>query len=45
MLDAKRIDELQHGGNKTMTWLNAAHLLVPFVEVDTWMRTYNVSVM
>ena len=41
-LDARRVDELRARGEKTMTWLNAAHLLLPLLEIDIWMRAYRV---
>nr|WSX72727.1 asparagine synthase (glutamine-hydrolyzing) [Streptomyces sp. NBC_00899]WSX81205.1 asparagine synthase (glutamine-hydrolyzing) [Streptomyces sp. NBC_00899] len=41
-LDRQRVEELRTRAEKTMTWLNAAHLLLPLLEADIWMRTYNV---
>lgn len=43
MLDAGRIREIRDGGGKTMTWLNSAHLLLPLLEIDTWMRSYGIE--
>ncbi|HET8643432.1 MAG TPA: asparagine synthase-related protein, partial [Pseudonocardiaceae bacterium] len=43
MLDAERIRDLIAAGGETMTWLNAAHLLLPLVEVDAWMREYGLT--
>jgi asparagine synthase (glutamine-hydrolysing) len=37
-LDARRVEELRTRSEKTMTWLNAAHLLLPLLEADIWMR-------
>jgi asparagine synthase (glutamine-hydrolysing) len=41
-LDARRVENLRFRGEKTMTWLNAAHLLLPLLEIDIWMREYHV---
>jgi asparagine synthase (glutamine-hydrolysing) len=43
VLDTRRVDDLRHRGEKTMTWLNAAHLLLPLLEIDIWMREYRVQ--
>jgi asparagine synthase (glutamine-hydrolysing) len=44
VLDEQRVNAIVNGsGKKTMTWLNAAHLLTPVVEVEAWMRTYNIG--
>jgi asparagine synthase (glutamine-hydrolysing) len=43
VLDARRVDDIRGRGEKTMTWLNAAHLLLPLLEIDTWMREYHVQ--
>lgn len=42
-LDARRVENLRCCGEKTMTWLNAAHLLLPLLEIDIWMREYRVQ--
>lgn len=42
-LDAGRVENLRCRGEKTMTWLNAAHLLLPLLEIDIWMREYRVQ--
>jgi asparagine synthase (glutamine-hydrolysing) len=41
LFDIDRINDIRAGG-KTMTWLNAAHLLLPLLEIDVWMRTYGI---
>lgn len=41
-LDAQAVDDLRYRGEKTMTWLNSAHLLLPLLEIDIWMREYRV---
>jgi asparagine synthase (glutamine-hydrolysing) len=43
MLDKERIRALIDEGARTMTWLNPAHMLLPLVEIDTWMRDYDVG--
>ncbi|XMA40383.1 asparagine synthase C-terminal domain-containing protein [Streptomyces albogriseolus] len=43
VFDPQRVEALTQSGSKTMTWLNSSHLLLPILEVDTWMRDYNVS--
>jgi asparagine synthase (glutamine-hydrolysing) len=43
LLDVDRVRALQRGDGRTMTWLNTAHLLLPLVEVDRWMRDYRVT--
>ncbi|ASW55660.1 asparagine synthase (glutamine-hydrolyzing) [Plantactinospora sp. KBS50] len=42
VFDAGRIDATVNAAGSTMTWLNASHLLLPIVEIDSWMRTYGV---
>ncbi len=44
VIDAERIRLLVEGGRGTLTWMNAAHLLTPILEVDIWMRRYGVRV-
>ncbi|WBB78059.1 asparagine synthase (glutamine-hydrolyzing) [Micromonospora sp. WMMD882] len=44
LLDADRVRALVGGHGDTMTWMNAAHLFTPIVEIDTWLRTYGVRV-
>lgn len=45
ILDEGRIYDLATGsGKNTMTWLNAAHLLTPIVEVEAWMRNYHIGI-
>ena len=43
VLDAERVEEIRSRGERTMTWLNAAHLLLPLLEIDVWMREYGVQ--
>lgn len=43
LLDPAKVDALAHGGGKTMTWLNSAHLLIPVVEIEAWMRNCHVT--
>jgi asparagine synthase (glutamine-hydrolysing) len=43
VLDRSRIDEIKNASASTMTWLNPSHLLLPLLEVDTWMRDYGVT--
>jgi len=43
LLDAQRIRTIRENGDRTMTWLNSAHLLLPLLEIDTWMRDYRVQ--
>ena len=43
VLDADRVGQLVESGGRTMTWLNAAHLLLPLVEVDAWLREYGLT--
>lgn len=42
-LDAVRIREIRDGADTTMTWLNSAHLMLPLLEIDIWMREYGVT--
>ncbi|GLW24094.1 asparagine synthetase B [Microbispora amethystogenes] len=43
VFDPQRVEDLTRAGSKTMTWLNASHLLLPILEVDAWMRAYGVT--
>ncbi|MEU7618285.1 asparagine synthase (glutamine-hydrolyzing) [Micromonospora rifamycinica] len=43
-LDPERVRALIESGNRTMTHVNAAHLVLPFLEIDTWMRAYGIGV-
>lgn len=44
LLDAERVDALLDGSDSSMTHVNTSHLVLPLVEVDTWMREYRLSV-
>jgi asparagine synthase (glutamine-hydrolysing) len=44
LVDVGRVRAMIDGHSDTMTWMNAAHLFTPFLEIDTWMRTYDVRV-
>ncbi|MFD8751879.1 asparagine synthase (glutamine-hydrolyzing) [Kitasatospora sp. NPDC059577] len=43
LLDIPRARELAAGRSEMMTMADNLHLLLPLIEVDRWMRTYNVS--
>ncbi len=43
VFDPQRVEDLTQTGSRTMTWLNASHLLLPILEVDAWMREYGVT--
>jgi asparagine synthase (glutamine-hydrolysing) len=43
LLDTSKVQSLQSGSDKSMTWLNAAHMLLPLLEIDAWMRAYQVQ--
>ncbi|MEU1885882.1 asparagine synthase (glutamine-hydrolyzing) [Micromonospora rifamycinica] len=43
-LDPERVRALIESGNRTMTHVNAAHLVLPLLEIDTWMRAYGIGV-
>jgi asparagine synthase (glutamine-hydrolysing) len=43
VFDPQRIEDLTRAGAATMTWLNASHQLLPVLEVDAWMRQYDVT--
>ncbi|WP_433338037.1 asparagine synthase (glutamine-hydrolyzing) [Spirillospora sp. CA-294931] len=44
LLDADRVRALASRNGALMTVANTAHFLLPLVEVDRWLRTYDVSV-
>ncbi|MEV7012365.1 asparagine synthase (glutamine-hydrolyzing) [Streptosporangium sp. NPDC051022] len=44
LLDRDRVLELAGGRERTMTHASTAHLLIPFLEVDAWMREYRLGV-
>jgi asparagine synthase (glutamine-hydrolysing) len=44
LIDAERLTRLVEGWRENLTWMNAAHLLTPILEVDIWMRRYGVRV-
>ncbi|MEU0738987.1 asparagine synthase (glutamine-hydrolyzing) [Streptomyces sp. NPDC006134] len=44
LLDRGRVDALRSGGQQTMTLLNSAHLLLPLIEIDAWMRDYRIGI-
>ncbi|KZB87456.1 asparagine synthase (glutamine-hydrolyzing) [Amycolatopsis regifaucium] len=44
LLDHRRVRELAGGQSVTMTHVSTAHLLIPLLEVDTWMRTHALSI-
>jgi asparagine synthase (glutamine-hydrolysing) len=44
LLDPVRVNDLLAGVGGTMTHVNTAHVLLPLVEVDHWMREYRLSV-
>lgn len=43
LLDVPKVRELAAGRAEMMTMADNLHLLLPLIEVDRWMRTYNVS--
>ncbi|MDT0477791.1 asparagine synthase (glutamine-hydrolyzing) [Streptomyces sp. DSM 41014] len=43
LLDVPKVRELAVGRTEMMTMADNLHLLLPLIEVDRWMRTYNVS--
>ncbi|WP_405747096.1 asparagine synthase (glutamine-hydrolyzing) [Streptomyces sp. NBC_01525] len=43
LLDLPKVRELALGRTQMMTMADNLHLLLPLIEVDRWMRTYNVS--
>ncbi|WP_316529396.1 asparagine synthase (glutamine-hydrolyzing) [Kitasatospora brasiliensis] len=43
LLDIPKVRELASSRTQMMTMADNLHLLLPLVEVDRWMRTYNVS--
>lgn len=43
LLDVPRVRELAAGQGRMMTMADNLHLLLPLIEVDRWMRGYNVS--
>ncbi|MGY3684500.1 hypothetical protein ACVWXU_008123 [Streptomyces sp. TE33382] len=43
LLDVPKVRELATGRTQMMTMADNLHLLLPLIEVDRWMRTYNVS--
>ena len=42
-LDRQRVLDLARGQGPTMTHASTAHLLIPFLEVDVWMREHGLS--
>ncbi|WP_432048481.1 asparagine synthase (glutamine-hydrolyzing) [Streptomyces asiaticus] len=44
LLDADRVRAVAEGTDHTMTHVSGAHLLVPLVEVDRWLRAYGLGV-
>ncbi|MGN9764792.1 asparagine synthase (glutamine-hydrolyzing) [Micromonospora sp. SD12] len=44
LFDPDRVRALIESGNRTMTHVNAAHLVLPLLEIDTWMRAYGIGV-
>jgi len=44
LLDAERVRGFVGGSTSTMTHVSTAHLLIPLVEVDIWMREHGLSV-
>ncbi|MCX5113557.1 asparagine synthase (glutamine-hydrolyzing) [Streptomyces sp. NBC_00378] len=43
MLDGAKVRELAYGDTKMLTMADNLHFLLPLIEVDRWLRTYNVS--
>jgi asparagine synthase (glutamine-hydrolysing) len=44
LLDADKVRKVADGRSEMMTMADNMHFLLPIVEVDRWLRTYNVSV-
>ncbi len=44
LLDPARVDDLIDHSGPSMVHANAAHVLIPLVEVDIWMRTLKVGI-
>ena len=44
LLDRQRVIDLMDGTGPTLTHASTAALLIPFVEVNTWMRDYNLTI-
>ena len=42
VLDTGKLGEPRSRGERTRTWLNAAHPLLPLLEIDIWMREYGI---
>ncbi|MEU6220002.1 asparagine synthase (glutamine-hydrolyzing) [Streptomyces sp. NPDC047022] len=43
LLDREKVNELMTGQGPTMTHASTAHLLIPFLETDIWMREYGLA--
>ncbi|GAA4614748.1 asparagine synthase (glutamine-hydrolyzing) [Actinoallomurus liliacearum] len=43
LLDGDRVREIATGTDNTVTHVSGAHVLVPLLEVDRWMRAYRVG--
>jgi asparagine synthase (glutamine-hydrolysing) len=43
LLDKERVMELMGGHGQTMTHASTAHLLIPFIEIDIWMREHGLT--
>ncbi|MFC9431541.1 asparagine synthase (glutamine-hydrolyzing) [Streptomyces sp. NPDC056987] len=43
LLDVRKVRELAAGEGRMMTMADNLHLLLPLIEVDRWMRSYNIS--
>jgi asparagine synthase (glutamine-hydrolysing) len=44
LLDTARVSALAGGTGPMLTHVNAAHLLVPLLELDTWLRAYGLRI-
>nr|WP_158618981.1 hypothetical protein [Micromonospora sp. M71_S20] len=44
LFDPDRVRALIESDNRTVTHVNAAHLVLPLLETDTWMRAYDIGV-
>jgi asparagine synthase (glutamine-hydrolysing) len=44
LLDGDRVREIAAGTDSTMTHASGAHFLVPLLEIDRWMRAYQLAV-
>ncbi|MEU1662951.1 asparagine synthase (glutamine-hydrolyzing) [Streptomyces sparsogenes] len=44
LLDAARVREFAEGAGPTMTHAGTAHLLLPLLEVDRWLREYGLEI-